>query len=209
MSSSLFPPDGSQIELEAAGVLHPSVRLVSASARVVTVSLPLAHVPLMGATVTLRWIAPPRGKYAVVATVIGIDENRVELRPEGEPEITQSRRYVRGGGGEPVVMTRSGRPDADGSVLDISERSVRASFTDVELQPGDKATIQVQLGEDQLKLSATVAKARSIRPKESSEDPPLVEVIALYDPIESQAQIIRRYVMQHQLLMRAKAMGAD
>ncbi|GIE86743.1 hypothetical protein SAMN06264365_103371 [Actinoplanes regularis] len=203
MSSSLFPQDGLPLELEAAGVVHPEVRVVTVAAKVVTVSLPLAEVPLIGSTVTVRWAAP-RGKYAVPATVIGIDENRVELRAEGVPQITQSRLYVRGGGGEPIVMTRAGQ-EATGLVQDISEGAVRARFPDFEVEADSKVTMEVQLGSEVINLSATVAKVSPIHRRAPGEEDLSIELIALYQLHESQAKIIRGYIMQLQRLERAKA----
>ncbi|GIF06502.1 hypothetical protein [Actinoplanes siamensis] len=205
MSSSLFPEDGSRVEMEVGGDIHPGVRVVAASPAAVTVSLARADVPLIGATVTLRWSAAPRGRYEVPAAVASTDENRVELRLAGPPQITQNRLYVRGGGGEPIVMTRAGLPDAIGWVHDISERSVRAHFTDVEVRPGHEVFLQVQLGPDVLGLAATVTKASAMRQQVPVRGPLSVEMVALYDPDEPDAKVIRRYVLRHQLQMRAGA----
>ncbi|BCY05701.1 hypothetical protein [Actinoplanes sp. L3-i22] len=204
MSSSLFPEDGSRVEMEAGGDIHPGVRVVTATPAAVTVSLPRAHVPLIGSTVTLRWSAAPRGRYQVAAAVAAIDENRVDLRFVGDPEITQNRLYVRGGGGEPIVMTRSGHPDIIGWIHDISERSVRAHFTDVEVRPGHEVALRAQLGPDVVEVTGTVTKASAMRQQVPVRGPLSVEMVALYDPSESDAKIIRRYVMRHQLLMRTK-----
>ncbi|AEV81829.1 hypothetical protein ACWT_0815 [Actinoplanes sp. SE50] len=204
MSISVFPEDGSRVEMESGGDIHPGVRVVAGSAAGVTVSLPQAGVPRAGATVILRWPATPRGRYVVSATVAAAGENRVELRLAGEPEIVQNRLYVRGGGGEPVVMTRPGHPDAIGWVHDISERSIRAHFTDVEVRPGHEVALRVQLGADVVEMPATVWKASAMRQQVPVRGPLSVEMVALYDPPESQAKIIRRYVLRHQLLMRAK-----
>lgn len=205
MSSSLFPEDGSRVEMEAGGDIHPGVRIVASSGSAVTVSLPRAHVPLIGSEVTLRWSAAPRGRYVVPATVAAIDENRVDLRLAGEPQISQNRLYVRGGGGEPIVMTRAGHPDAIGWIHDVSERSVRAHFTDVEVRPGHEVALRAQLGGDVVELSGTVTKASAMRQQVPVRGPLSVEMVALYDPPESEAKIIRRYVMRYQLTMRGKA----
>jgi hypothetical protein len=205
MSSSLFPEDGSRVEMEAGGDIRPGVRVVAATDAAVTVSLPRAHVPREGSEVILRWSAAPRGRYVVSATVATTDENRAELRLAGEPEIVQNRLYVRGGGGEPIVMTRSGHPDAIGWIHDISERSVRAHFTDVEVRPGHEVSLRAQLGGDVVEFVATVTKASAMRQQVPVRGPLSVEMVALYDPPESEAKVIRRYVMRYQLMQRAKA----
>ncbi|KUL36639.1 hypothetical protein [Actinoplanes awajinensis] len=205
MSSSLFPEDGARVELEAGGESHTGVRVVAASPAAVTVSLARAQMPLIGSTVVLRWSAAPRGRYLATATVSSAEENRAELHLIGEPQITQNRLYVRGGGGEPIVMTRSEHPDVIGWVHDISERSVRAHFTDVEVRPGHDVHLQVQLGPDLVELAGTVTKASAMRQQVPVRGPLSVEMVALYDPDETAAKIIRRYVMRYQLLMRTKA----
>ncbi len=204
MSSSLFPEDGSRVEMEAEGDIRPGVRIVTATDTAVTVSLPRAHMPLKGSTVILRWAAAPRGRYVVSAIVATTDENRAELRLTGAPEIVQNRLYVRGGGGEPIVMTRSGHPDAIGFIHDISERAVRAHFTDVEVRPGHEVDLRAQLGGDEVEFTATVTKASAMRQQVPVRGPLSVEMVALYDPSESDAKIIRRYVMRYQLMMRTK-----
>jgi hypothetical protein len=204
MSSSLIPEDGSRVEMEAGGETHPGVRVVAASTAAFTVSLPQADVPATGATVTLRWPAAPRGRYVVSAAVTAVDENRAELQLIGEPQLTQNRLYVRGGGGEPVLMNRTEHPEVIGWIHDISERSVRAHFTDVEVRPGHEVDLQVQLGPDQIDLTGTVTKASAMRQQVPVRGPLSVEMVALFDPEEWQAKIIRRYVMRHQLLMRTK-----
>ncbi|GAA2685487.1 hypothetical protein [Actinoplanes palleronii] len=205
MSSSLFPEDGARVELEAGGESHTGVRVVAASPAAVTVSLARAQMPLIGSTVVLRWSAAPRGRYLATATVSSAEENRAELHLIGEPQITQNRLYVRGGGGEPIVMIRSEHPDVIGWVHDISERSVRAHFTDVEVRPGHDVQLQVQLGPDLVELAGTVTKASAMRQQVPVRGPLSVEMVALYDPDETAAKIIRRYVMRYQLLMRTKA----
>jgi len=205
MSSSLFPEDGARVELEAGSECHVGVRVVAASPTVVTVSLPSAAVPRVGSPAVLRWSAAPRGKYVVSAEVTSAGENRVELSLSGDAQIIQNRLYVRGGGGEPIVMTRALHPDAIGWVHDISERSVRAHFTDVEVRPGHEVALRAQLAGDVVDLAATVIKASSMRQQVPVRGPLSVEMVAIYDPSESEAKIIRRYVMRYQLLVRSKA----
>jgi hypothetical protein len=199
----MLPPDGSFIEMTSYGETLPEVRVVHASGTVITLSLAMAQVPPAHSTVELRWAAAPRGRYAQEGYVIGVDGNRVEIRFTGRPAVLQSRSFVRGGGGEPVVMSRQEHPDAIGSVHDMSERAVRAHFTDIDLEAGEEMTLAIQIGDEMVAFPATALKVSSMRQQVPVRGPVSVEMVALFaDQDEAQARIIRRYIMQHQLQAR-------
>lgn len=203
----MLPPDGSYIEMTSYGETLPEVRVVHASGTVITLSLARAHVPPEHSTVELRWAAAPRGRYAQEGHVAAVDGNRVEIHFTGEPLVLQSRSFVRGGGGEPIVMSRDGHEDATGIVHDMSERAVRAHFTDVHVKPGDEMTLQIHVGGELVAFPATVLKASSMRQQVPVRGPLSVEMVALFDDQdEGQARIIRRYIMQHQLLSRRRGL---
>jgi hypothetical protein len=185
------------------GETHPEARVVQASGTVITLSLALAHVPPTHSTVELRWAAAPRGRYAQEGYVVAVDGNRVDVRFTGQPSVLQSRLFVRGGGGEPVVMSREGHEDAPGVVHDMSERAVRAHFTDVELHPGDPMVLSIQVGEEVVSFPATAYKVNSLRQQVPVRGPLSVEMVAVFDDQdEVQARVIRRYIMRHQMLHR-------
>lgn len=203
MSASSLPPNGSYIEMTSYGETHPEVRVVHASGTVITLSLALAHVPPANSVVELRWAAATRGRYAQEGYVVAVDGNRVEVRFTGRPAILQSRLYVRGGGGEPVVMSRDGHEDAVGVVHDMSERAVRAHFTDIELRPGDAMTLSIQVADEIVSFPATAFKVNSMRQQVPAPGPLSVEMVGVFDDQEeTQAKVIRRYIMRHQLLHR-------
>ena len=203
MSASLLPPDGSYIEMTSYGETLPEVRVVHASGTVMTLSLALAHVPPAHSTVELRWAAPPRGRYAQEGYVVAVDGNRIEVRFTGQPSMLQSRSFVRGGGGESIVMCRDERPDAVGVVHDMSERSVRAHFIDVDLEAGEEMTLRIQVEDEEVAFPATALKVSSMRQQLPVRGPLSVEMVALFDAQdEQQARIIRRYIMRHQLMAR-------
>src|SRR3954452_4501988 len=139
------------------------VRVVQSDDAAVTLSLPLVAVPAVGASVTLRWPAGPRGRYALTCEVTAVQENRVEVHPTAEPEVEQHRNYVRGGGGEQLLLRRPGRPDTLGWIRDISEHGVRARFADVEIVPGEEIRLRIQLESDLLEMAATTAKVGTLR----------------------------------------------
>jgi hypothetical protein len=201
----MLPPDGSYIEMTSYGETLSEVRVVHASGPDITLSLARADVPPAKSPVELRWAAAPRGRYAQEGYVLGVDGNRVEIRFTGQPSVLQSRLYVRGGGGEPIIMSRDGHPDATGVVHDISERAVRAHFTDVEVRPGDEMEMSIRIAGELVSFPATALKVSSMRQQVPVRGPLSVEMVALFDDQdEGSAKIVRRYIMQHQLQARRR-----
>jgi hypothetical protein len=201
----MLPPDGSLIEMTSYGETLPGVRVVHASGAVITLSLALAQVPPANSTVELRWAAAPRGRYAQQGYVVAVDGNRVDVRFTGSPSVLQSRSYVRGGGGEQIVMVRPDREPAEGVVHDMSERAVRAHFTDIELASGEEMVLRILLDEEEVAFPATALKVSSMRQQVPVRGPLSVEMVAIFDDQdEAQATVIRRYIMRHQLLARQR-----
>lgn len=204
MTSSVLPETGTLVEMTASGDPVRGVRVVHAEGEVVTLSLALAAVPPMGAAVTLRWAAGARGRYAQEAQVVNVDENRVDIRADGPARVEQQRNFVRGGGGEQVLLLRPGATDMLGWIRDISEQSVRAHFADVALHEGNEFRLRILLDPDVVELDATAVRVASLRQSLPQRGPMSVEVVALLAADETQAQTIRRYVMRQQLLTRAR-----
>ena len=200
MTSDLFPSDGSRLELGNGDVRVAGVRVVKATGAAVTLSLALDDVPRPGAEVTLRWPVAPRGRYSVRGTVTATDENRVDVRLLGEPVLEQHRHFVRGGGGESVLLVRPGEQEAIGWVHDISERSVRAHFSDVDLRPGNEMVLRVQLGTEVVEFPAVATKVSAIRQQLPARGPLMVEMVAVFENDDDrQAKVIRRYVLRQQV----------
>ncbi|HEU4349173.1 MAG TPA: hypothetical protein VFR35_15465, partial [Actinoplanes sp.] len=144
MTDHTLPAAGTLVELTASE--QPplcGVRVVAAEHAEMTLSLARTDVPAAGAAVTVRWPAGARGRYALNATVVTVEENRVGLAASAAPVIEQHRNFVRGGGGEHVLLCRPGHPDALGWIRDISEQGVRAHFADVDLRPGDDIRLRI------------------------------------------------------------------
>jgi hypothetical protein len=207
MTSCELPEADTLVEMTASGDPVRGVRVVHAEDGVVTLSLALAAVPPVGAAVTLRWPAGARGRYAQEALIVGVDENRVDIRADGPARIEQQRNFVRGGGGEQVLLLRAGEADKLGWVRDISEQSVRAHFADVALHEGAEFRLRILLDPDVVELDATAAKVASLRQAVPQRGPMSLEVVALLKADETQAQTIRRYVLRQQLLTRARHAG--
>lgn len=199
-----LPDAGSYVEMTASDEQAARVRVVHADGAGLTLSAPLAAVPRVGTSVTLRWSAAPRGRFALSCAVLETEENRVELRPAGEAEIEQQRSFVRGGGGEQIVLRRQGLADVQGWVRDISEHSARAHFEGIAVDEGEALSLGIQLGTDVVDLPAVVSRVASM-PQQVPPGPLSVEMVAIFAADETQARVIRRYVMKLQLLNRTRA----
>lgn len=205
MTTTLLLPDaGSYVEMTASDEQATRVRVVHAEGRGLTLSAPLVAVPGVGETVTLRWSAAPRGRYALSCAVTGADENRLAVEIRGEPVIEQQRHFVRGGGGEYVIMHRTGFPSANGWIRDISEHSMRAHFEGTNVRDGESLRLRIDLGGEVLEVQATATKVEAL-PQQVPPGPMSVELVAIFTTNEAQARIIRRYVMRQQLLSRTRA----
>ncbi|GID26574.1 hypothetical protein Abr02nite_15570 [Paractinoplanes brasiliensis] len=209
MSTPTLPADGSFIEMTSYGETLPGVRVVQTAGPVLTLSLALDNMPPADSTVTLRWATAPRGRYASLANVTAIDGNRVEVRLAGEASLEQSRDFVRGGGGEPVVLMLPEGP-AQGFVRDLSERAVRAQFTDVEVPPGTELTLRIQLGDEVVEFAAQAVKVSSMRQQLPHRGPMIVEMVAVFAGAdEHSARVVRRYIMREQLMARARSAASQ
>lgn len=207
MTSPLLPEPSAIVEMTAADDPVTGVRVAHAEGETLTLSMAQATVPPLGAKVTLRWPAGLRGRYTREALVTAVEENRVTVRAAGPLQIEQHRNFVRGGGGERVFLVRPGRPDAEGWIRDISEQSIRAYFADVELAEGDEVGLRMLLDPDLVEMTATVSMAACLPQRVPLPGSLSVEFVAVFAGNEPQAQLIRRYVLRHQLLTRSRTSG--
>jgi hypothetical protein len=209
MSEPMLPPDGSYIEMTSYGETMSDVRVVHAGEEVITLSLALADIPPPGSAVTVRWAAAPRGRYAAPAKIAAIDGNRFDVQIAGRPSIEQARDYVRGGGGELLLMERAAEDDAAGFVHDLSERAVRAHFTDVTVRPGDEMLLKIQLSGEVAEFPARAFKVSSMRQQVPRRGPLSVEMIAVFEGQDDHAaNMVRRYIMKQQMLARSRTARA-
>jgi hypothetical protein len=204
LTSQPLPDVGALVEMTASDEPVPGVRVVQTDGDLLILSLAPADVPRAGAPVTLRWPAGLRGRFVRTGTVTEVDENRVAVEITGATGIEQQRNFVRGGGGEQVLLRRPGHPDVPGWIRDISEQGARAHFADVDLRDGDDFVLQVLLERDVVEVEATAANVASLRQSIPRRGPMSVEVVAVFTVDETQAQTIRRYVLRQQLLSRGR-----
>jgi hypothetical protein len=120
-----------------------------------------------------------------------------------EPTVLNRRRYVRGGGGEPVEVgeldARHGAVFVQGTVLDLSEGGVRCRLPSTALTSGDETTVHITLPEQELKLKGTVANVTRLTHG--------IEVILVFrDPTEREAQMIRKHLFQRERAERREGL---
>ena len=205
MTTTVPLPDAdSYVEMISSGEPASRVRVVHAEGRMLTLSAPLVAVPVAGTAVTLRWSAAPRGRYALTCTVREVAENRMQVEVDGEPLVEQHRHFVRGGGGEQVIMHRKGFPEATGWIRDISEHSMRAHFEDTNVRDGEDLQLRIELGSEIIDVGATASKVERLA-QQVPPGPMSVELVAIFHANEAHARVIRRYVMRQQLLSRTRA----
>jgi hypothetical protein len=205
MTTTLLLPDtGSYVEMTSSDEQANRVRVVHVEGTALTLSAPLVAVPGVGAAITLRWSAAPRGRYALSCSVIRVDENRLQVEARGEPLVEQQRHFVRGGGGEQVIMHRAGFPDASGWIRDISENSMRAHFEGTNVRDDETLRLRIELGSEVIEIAATSSKVAAL-PQQVPPGPMSVELVAIFAADEAQARVIRRYVLRQQLLSRSRA----
>ncbi len=205
MTSHPLPEAGTLIELTTSPGAVPTggVRVVQTDGDLLILSLAPADVPALGTAVTLRWAAGARGRYVRTGLVTETDENRIAVETTGDTVVEQHRHFVRGGGGEEVLLRRPGHPDVAGRIRDISEHGVRAHFADVSLGDGDEIVLRILLAQETVEVEAAVTKTGALRQSIPRRGPLSVEVVAVFDTDEHQAQAIRRYVLRQQMLNRA------
>jgi hypothetical protein len=200
----LLPDAGSYVEMSVSDEPTARVRVVDAEGTRLILAAPRNAVPGVGSAVALRWSAAPRGRYALSCRVLDVEENMIEVEAQRQPVVEQHRNFVRGGGGEQVVLRRAGNPAASGWIRDISEHSMRGHFAGAEVNGGDDLRLEIQLGNELVVLDAVATKVAAL-PQRVPPGPMSVEMVAVFEPDESQARIIRRYVMRQQLLSRTRA----
>ncbi|OJF15507.1 hypothetical protein BG844_03970 [Couchioplanes caeruleus subsp. caeruleus] len=161
--------------------------------------------PAVGAQIAIAWNRPPH-RYRVRTEMVGTIGERWRLRILGEPEPVTRRTFFRGGGGEAALL----RHEEDtqwqvASVHDISEAALRCAVDELQFVEGDPIHARVTLGDGHFEVSGTVLLTREAdKPTEET-----AEVVILYTLSESQAQQVRRYLLEWQLAERRRASADD
>jgi PilZ domain len=212
MSTTVLPPVNSLVKIQFDGQEYASRVEDTAGGRLV-VAAPqggTAETPREGETVTLVWSAGARGRYTAEIHLLTVQRGHLPLwtvELVGAPRIEQRRQFVRAGGGEtvrlrppePGRLSQSQCPISkamDGRVLNISEGGIRVSLVECELEPGQLATVTIELGHERVVADAVV---REILEPERDRT---TAVMTFESPTEQGAALLRRYVMHRQLAAR-------
>jgi hypothetical protein len=164
--------------------------------------------PEPGEPIAVRWSAGTRGRWVVPTSLLSIRRPKGKglafwnLRLEREPELHQRRQFARGGGGAPVLLENSWSGALSGDLSDISEGGLRCRFPYANLRPGETVTVNVPLGGDRLRVNGWVLRVTEDNASRSTD------VVVTFDLPEHDAGMVRRYVIQQQILARKAAADA-
>jgi hypothetical protein len=193
-----MPDPHTTVTLAVSDGSAPQARVVRLDDGLLTLRLASAAIPVVGLgdPVVVHWPAGRRGRYALNGTVRQTHGPTIAVAIGGEPEIEQTRRFVRGGGGEKLWVQQPGVSGAvTGQVCDLGEQSLRARLDGRSVPPGEEVALLIELDDGSLELPATVLDSRV-------DDE--VEVVFAFQPTEPQAQAIRRHVLRRQVLTRKR-----
>jgi hypothetical protein len=207
--TTMLPKVNTLVEVAVLGGERYGSRVEDGHGTRLTVAAPLnllvSDIPATGTPVTVRWAGGARGRFSAPMRIAETRSGGMALwilEVTGPVQVEQNRRFVRGGGGEPIHLERRGDTPGPGPVrgriIDLSERSVRGRFKDIEIQVGDEAGVRLVLDEEMLDMSGSILRV-VYEPGEDATD-----VVAVYEPGEVQATAIRRYVLRQQMLDRAR-----
>jgi hypothetical protein len=186
----------------ASGATYPS-RIEGVTGDLLQVAAPLDAIRSVqpGAALEVAWLRDG-GRVAAPAQLTNVTDDHSpcwELRVLGDARRQTRRGYVRGGGGESVLM---GRADAESSVegvvIDIGEASVRARLRMCDFQPGDDVDVSVDLNGDLAAVTGSVLDVRQL--KETGH----FDIIVAFEPTEALRRVIRGYVLRRQLEERRR-----
>jgi hypothetical protein len=164
--------------------------------------------PEVGAPVAVRWSAGTRGRWVVPTSLLSIRRPKGRglafwsLRLDREPELHQRRQFARGGGGAPILLENSWSGALSGDLTDIGEGGLRCRLPYVNLRPGETVTVNVPLGADRLRVNGWVLRVTADNGSGGTD------VVVTFDLPESDAGMVRRYVIQQQILARRAAADA-
>jgi hypothetical protein len=175
-----------------------------------------ALVPEPGQPLAIRWPSV-RGICEVGATLVEVDrENAVALwrvQPDGDVRILQRRRFVRADATVPVTLAPV-PPDADCSALpepvlatvaDLSEGGARCriegitALAEAGLVADGEVDLRISLGAAVIRVVGVVIRVTPDVPKTAKDTG---EVVVAFAPPEHAGDLIRRFVMQQQVLAR-------
>jgi hypothetical protein len=208
--SMSLPRVGSVVEVTLDGAAGGTVyrsRLEGGEGDRLWVTLPddprLAAVSGLACLARVRWSAGARGSASARArlTIQGGSPVTVLIELVGPVELEQNRRFVRGGGFEPVELCRelAGDPATyRGWVVDLSEASVCGRFPELQVAAGESVTLRMDIE------GAPVGALGEVLKVNDGPIPGTTSVVVGYDLDEPDARKIRRYLLRQQARIRSR-----
>lgn len=148
-------------------------------------------------SVLLSWVSP-RGRYQQRCDLVEHISSRPRLwrlRPIGEAELIQRRRYVRARSAVAVLLFLPGVV-VPGTTIDISEGGFRIRISRRTIEELTAASIHAAIGGAHLEIQGHVVRT-------SITELGQTEVIIAFDADNKQSDAIRRFVFELQLRARA------
>jgi hypothetical protein len=202
-----MPEINALVDLSCDGVDYLS-RVEDFEGPTVWVAAPLGGTlepPHVDSPLSMRWSAGVRGRYIAAARLRSTARSQGKalrlwnLILDGTPVVDQRRQYVRAGGGEAVQIEPESAVAVAGLMTDISEGGLRCRLPQTELYAGEPVTIRVRLGDEALTAEAWVLR---VLPQKA---PAGVDVAMTFGLSAGDADMVRRYVLQRQVLARRTA----
>ncbi len=169
--------------------------------------------PELGTTMEMCWTSQ-RGRHIVATRLAEIKRGMLSswvVQLDGEIHLLQRRKFVRGGGGEPIQVHLTAEQEAGvlaGRVVDISEGGLRCWLDSGKLScdfaGGETVTAVVGLEGDQIAIHGEVLRV-SAEPAQPGKAKQPLEIVIVFELPEDTAGIVRRYVLHSQLLARRLA----
>lgn len=183
-------------------------RVENVAGQTLTIAAPMGRgdleLPDPGSELAVFWVSSS-GRFVMPVRLDGRYREPVPhwiVTSIGEPARKSRRRFVRGvynGTVEIQIVANDDRHgQAVGTVVDISEGGLRCTTPPFDLLPGDRVCVTVDLAGQRVNLSGSVLTVRG------TETPKGLDVVIVYEPPESAAQVIRRYVFQWEIAERRK-----
>jgi hypothetical protein len=190
------------------GSCYPS-RVEDVDGRTFTVAAPFgipdSDRPNAGASLELVWVYDGN-RFAVPARFTSLTREQPQrwlVQVVGSAQRKSRRRYMRGGWGEPVRVTRAtgaAGPPVHGSVIDMSERGVRCRIriNGNDYAPDESVELAMTLGDEVVSTAARVLIVRY------HQETGCHDLVATYEPTETVSRVIRGYILRRQMEERRR-----
>lgn len=156
------------------------------------------EIPKIGGPLEVAWLAGDR-RLMVEAKLTRLTREPAhwELEAISAPRLETRRHFVRGGGGERVVLAR-GDDSYAGWAIDVSEGGVRCRMPVDTLRRDERVEVRLTLDTELLTLLGLV---KFVRPHEETSG---YDVVVIYQTSEAVGRLIRGYIMRREMEQRRR-----